>query len=92
MRIPRDRPRLRVNSIANLWPLHKSCIVSVGLFYRVTRDFHFDLDGQSNTMIAPLSNSDKDRSTGNKMSESAAGNKGFFTRLSDRVTTFGISL
>ena len=39
-------------------------------------------------MIAPLSNSDKDRSTGNKMSESAAGNKGFFTRLSDRVTAF----
>ena len=39
-------------------------------------------------MIPPLSNSDKDRSTGNKMSESAAGHKGFFTRLSHRITAF----
>ena len=39
-------------------------------------------------MIATLSNSDKDRSIGKKMSESAAGNKGFFTRLSDRITAF----
>ena len=47
------------------------------------------MDGQSkHTMIARLSNSDKDRSTGNKMSESAAEKKGFFTRLSHRITAF----